>query len=155
MSFRSTLPASAWGTIALLFTCAVFGANAQFTVQQVSINSGSQISHGGQFSMFGSAGQVVGGSSGGGPFGMQAGVSTASAPFQNPIIPAMVINRNAPPHEVTVSWIPIIPGYVLEFTDTLSAPQWFPWRTGTNTPTVIREEHQNLYFRLRNTVISQ
>jgi hypothetical protein len=139
----------------LLLGVGVTSSEAQFTVQQGNINSGSQISHGGPFSMSGSAGQVVGGNASGGPFGMQAGVGTGSSPFPNPIIPAMVISRNAPPHEVTVSWVPIIPGYVLEFTDTLSAPLWFPYPNGTNTSAVIREERQNLYFRLRNTVVSE
>lgn len=87
-----------------------------------------------------------------GRYHLQGGVSTDTAPFCDPIVPFMVIDRNAPPHSVTVSWLPHVPGYVLEFTDTLNTPRWFPFNMGSSTELTVREKNENLFFRLRRVI---
>ena len=48
----------------------------------------------------------------------------------------------------------MVPGYVLEFTDTLSAPRWFPYPGVTTNQIVIVNSARRLYFRLKKTGVS-
>ena len=128
-----------------------FAANVsaqQFTLQSPVINGGSQIAHGGPFSVAASSGQTATGQPSGGPFGVQGGESSGAAPFTIPIVPTM-LSTNRSLSQVTVGWQPMVPGYVLEFTDTLSSPRWFPFPGVTTNQVSIGNSSRRLFFRLR------
>ena len=79
---------------------------------------------------------------------MQGGESSGAVPFTIPIVPTM-ISTNRSLSQVTVGWQPMVPGYVLEFTDTLSAPRWFPYPGVTTNQISVANSTRRLYFRLR------
>lgn len=139
----------------LLCSLCVLAVNVKaqpFNVQNPVINGGSQIAHGGPFSVAGSSGQTTSGNPSGGSFSLQGGETAGGAPFTSPIIPTMVA-LNTGPDSVLVGWVPLVPGYVLEFTDTMRSPRWFPYpfaTVGTNQHTIGNGARQ-LFFRLRNT----
>lgn len=136
-----------------MILCGVFAfvwsaASQQFTLQNPVINGGSQIGHGGPFSVAASSGQTATGQPSGGAFGVQGGESSGAAPFSVPIVPTMV-STNRSLSQVTVGWQPMVPGYVLEFTDTLSSPRWFPYPGVTTNQISIGNSSRRLFFRLR------
>ena len=128
-------------------------ASAQpFNLQNPVINGGSQVAHGGPFSVAGSSGQTTSGNPSGGLFSVQGGETSGAAPFTTPIIPTMVA-MNTGPNSVLVGWVPLVPGYVLEFTDTMRSPRWFPYPFANNSTNQqsIGNSARQLFFRLRNT----
>lgn len=127
----------------------VHTASAQrFTLQNPVINGGSQIAHGGPYSVAASSGQTATGQPSGGQFGVQGGESSGASPFTVPIVPTM-LSTNRSLSQVTIGWQPMVPGYVLEFTDTLSAPLWFPYPGVTTNQISLVNSSRRLFFRLR------
>ena len=120
----------------------------QFTLQNPVINGGAQIAHGGPYSVAASSGQTATGQPTGGTFGVQGGESSGAVPFTIPIVPTMLsTNRSA--SQVTVGWQPMVPGYVLEFTDTMSSPRWFPFPGVVTNQVTMGNSSRRLFFRLR------
>lgn len=122
------------------------------TLRNGAINSGGAIAHGGPFSVAASSGQTTSGTPSGGGFSVQSGESSGAAPFTVPIVPMMVMTQTGPAGLV-VAWVPLVPGYVLEFTDTLQSPRWFPYpfaSGGTNVHSILGGSRQ-LFFRLKKT----
>lgn len=136
--------------IVLAFGFAANVSAQRFTLQNPVINGGSQIAHGGPFSVAASSGQTATGQPSGGQFGVQGGESSGASPFTIPIVPTM-LTTNRSLSQVTVGWQPLVPGYVLEFTDTLSAPLWFPYPGVTTNQISIANSSRRLFFRLRKT----
>ncbi|MBL6765750.1 MAG: hypothetical protein ISQ14_12420 [Verrucomicrobiae bacterium] len=134
--------------IGLLTGFAGTASAQQFTLQNTVINGGSQIAHGGPFSVAATSGTPTTGQPSGGQFGVQGGESSGAVPFTIPIVPTM-ISTNRSLSQVTVGWQPMVPGYVLEFTDTLSAPRWFPYPGVTTNQISVANSTRRLYFRLR------
>lgn len=134
--------------IGLLTGFAGAASAQQFTLQNTVINGGSQIAHGGPFSVAATSGTPTTGQPSGGQFGVQGGESSGAVPFTIPIVPTM-ISTNRSLSQVTVGWQPMVPGYVLEFTDTLSAPRWFPYPGVTTNQISVANSTRRLYFRLR------
>lgn len=122
-----------------------------FRVQNGVINGGSNVAHGGPFSVAAASGQTTSGESSGGQFGVQGGESSGTSPFTGTIVPSMVVSTSGPAN-VLVGWVPMVPGYVLEFTDTLRTPKWFPYPggSGTNLHQIALGTRQ-LFFRLKRT----
>jgi len=136
------------GLVAL--TCS--GEAQPFNLQNPVINGGAQVAHGGQFSVAGSSGQTTSGNPTGGSFSVQGGETSGGAPFTSPIVPTMVA-MNTGPNSVLIGWVPLVPGYVLEFTDTLRSPRWFayPFANSSTNQQSIGNGARQLFFRLRNT----
>ena len=135
-----------------LFALATTASAQQFTLQNPVINGGTQVAHGGPFSVAGSSGQTTSGNPSGGSFSVQGGETSGGAPFTTPIIPTMVA-LNTGPNSVLIGWVPLVPGYVLEFTDTLRSPRWFayPFANSSTNQQSIGNGARQLFFRLRNT----
>ena len=128
-----------------------FAANAQFSLQNGTINSSAAALHGKQFSVSGSAGQPITGLAGGGNFQTTSGVEQEAPPFMVPIVPTMLV-QNTPPMRLTVGWVPHSSDYVLEFTDTLRSPVWFSYPQVTNNEAIFQPSMGKLFFRLRKVV---
>lgn len=141
-----------WWLPAVLASLSALSLGAQttprYTLENGVINSGAAESHGGRYSVAGSAGQPVTGTGGGGPFSVEGGRESDTQRFQLPIVPSLVV-LNSPPTRITVGWLPEVPGYVLEYTDTLRSPEWHPYRYVTNNQAVITGPKSRLFFRLR------
>ncbi len=133
------------------FLCfAPANVQAQFTIQNGTINSSPAAMHGKQFSVAGSAGQPVTGLAGGGGFQTTGGVEQDAPPFMVPIVPTVVV-QSGPPRLISVGWVPHSSGYVLEFTDTLRSPVWFAYPQVTNNEAAFQYQPwmKKLFFRLR------
>lgn len=90
----------------------------------------------------------------GGTFSMQSGeATTGAAPFDGELIPQMAI-MNTGPAGVLVGWAPAIPGFILEFTDTMKRPRWFPYPvTDGGNQVLIPSRTRQLFFRMRQVPV--
>jgi hypothetical protein len=66
------------------------------------------------------------------------------APIQPPTPPSLAIRGAG--NQVVVSWTPATPGFTLQMSDSLSAPNWSPAPTGN--PLTITADRTARYYRL-------
>jgi len=137
--------------LSLLWLGAGTALAQSFELRNGAINGGANVAHGGPYSVEGTSGQSTSGNSSGGPFSVQGGESQGVSRFNGQIVPSMVVSASGPAN-VLVGWLPMVPGYVLEFTDTLRAPRWFPYPAdaGTNFHAISAGTRQ-LFFRLKRS----
>jgi hypothetical protein len=97
---------------------------AQFSIDWHTIDGGGGTSSGGVFSVSGTVGQADAGvKMTGGPFSISGGYWAAATAIQTPGAPVLSI-ANAGPGQVTLSWTPDGPGFVLQESTTLAPGSW-------------------------------
>jgi len=97
---------------------------AQFSIDWHTIDGGGGTSSGGGFSVSGTVGQADAGvKMTGGPFSISGGYWAAATAIQTPGAPVLSIS-SAGPGQVTLSWTPDGPGFVLQESTTLAPGSW-------------------------------
>ena len=124
-------------------------AMAQYTIDWHSLDSGGDASTGGVYSVSGTIGQPdVGEPMTGGTFSLTGGfwaiyaVQTEGAPFLSIVISG--------PSEVTISWEPDDPGWVLQETPSLTPAVWADSPSMATNPVVVPITLPVQFYRLSN-----
>jgi len=138
-------------TCILLATCA-FSAQAQYSINWSTIDSGGGHSSGGPYALAGTIGQPDAATSGGGAYTLHGGFWSAIAVVAIEGAPALRLVRSG--SNVILAWPNPSTGFQLQESPSLFAPNW----TDVNTaPGVVGEEKQvtapvqpgSRFFRLR------
>ncbi len=138
--------------MSVLVWLGIGSAAAQFTIEGQDLDSGGSVGHGGSFSLAAAMGQTTLDLLMGGTFSMQSGEATGAAPFTGQIIPQLMV-VNTGPAGVLIGWVPVIPNFVLEFTDTMQRPRWFAYPvSGATNQVLIPSRTRQLYFRMKQVV---
>lgn len=121
---------------------------AQYSLDWSTMDSGGGTSTGGVYAVTGTIGQPDAGTMTGGPFELLGGFWGAVIPVQQEGAPTLSISQGGP--NVTLSWMPNTPGFVLQELNTLTlAPGgWANALSGATNPVVIPASMQTRYFRL-------
>ena len=109
---------------------------------------GGGTSTGGVYSVSGTIGQPDAGASSGGSYSLIGGFWGAAIPLQQAGAPTLFIAQTGT--NVTISWLPNTPGFVLQQVGALT-PLPIGWgfaTTGSTNPVVIPAVPQTRYFRL-------
>lgn len=133
----------------LLFLISSFSAHAQsYSIDWFTIDGGGGTSSGGSYTLSGTIGQPDAGTLSAGNYTLQGGfwpgVRVVPSPGE---APTMFIQRAV--GNVTVSWSPATPGFVLEVNDTLSPGLWAPSPSGGTNPVTLTVEAEPKFYRLR------
>lgn len=133
-----------FGTFALLLS-----AQAQsYSIDWFTIDGGGGTSTGGVYSVSGTIGQPEAGAASGGNYSLIGGFWGAAIPVQQVGAPTLFIAQNGT--NLTVSWLPNTPGFVLQQVGALTPVPigWGYAATGSTNPVVIPAVPQTRYFRL-------
>ena len=135
-------------SLILALTALCGSVRAQFAVDWFSIDAGSGTSTGGVFSVSGSIGQVVVGTTmTNGQFSATGGFLPVPLAVQTPGAPLLKIIPASPGH-VTISWSPGTPGFVLQERLTLSPANWVNSPSGATNPVVVSAVVPAKFYRL-------
>jgi hypothetical protein len=136
--------------IAAAATLVAGAASAQqFSIDWFTIDGGGGTSTGGVFTVRGTIGQPdAGGPMTGGNYSLTGGFW--AWPIAVPIsgAPALHIVHGAP-GSATVSWSPATPGFVLQWSDNLTAPSWSDAASGAANPVTVPATLPSRFYRLR------
>ena len=134
----------------LLLGCLLvtFAAQAQFSIDWFTIDGGGGTSTNGNFLLRGTIGQPDAGpvmtngqfSVTGGFWALPTAVQILGSPILT-IVPA-------PPGNATISWSPAAPGYILQETWSLSAPNWTNSVSGATNPVTVPATPPGRFYRL-------
>ncbi len=129
--------------------CTANGAHSQsLPVNWSSIDGGGGTSTGGAFSVRGTIGQPdAGGPFSGGAYSVTGGYWALTAPVQTHGAPVLTITPLGP-GQLTVSWTPNTPGYVLQETPGLSPPIWSNSPSGAANPVNVSATPRTKFYRL-------
>lgn len=125
-------------------------ANAQtFTIDWFTMDGGGGTSTGSVYSVSGTIGQPdAGGPMTGGSYSLTGGFWALPTALQSPGAPTLLIVRGAVGF-ATISWNPATPGFVLQQSDSLTAPNWSNAPSGAANPTIVPATLPSRFYRLR------
>jgi hypothetical protein len=128
----------------------VIAAHAQqFTIDWHTIDGGGGTSTGGVFAVSGTIGQPdAGGPMTGGNFSLTGGFWALPIAVPTLGAPTLQIVRGAP-GLATISWSPATPGFVLQQSDGLTAPNWSDSPSGAANPVTVPATLPPKFYRLR------
>ena len=129
-------------TSALLLPMLAFAQ--QYSIDWYTIAGGSGTSTGGSYSLSGTIGQATAAdwSGANGKFAL-----TGFWAIQRPGAPALTVT-SASAGQITISWAPNIPGWILQESPNLSAPTWTNAASGPANPATVPVAGGQKYFRL-------
>jgi hypothetical protein len=132
--------------VALLALVLIAGAQ-QYSIDGHKVSGGGGTSTGGVYSVSGTIGQQdAGGPMTGGNFSLTGGFWALYA-VQTPGAPRLTITP-AGAGQAIISWTPNTPGYVLQFTDSLSLTNWVNAPSGANNPVTVFVNVPARFYRL-------
>jgi len=136
-----------WQIILLLVLVCELCGMAQYAIDWHTLDGGGGTSTGGVYSVSGTIGQPDANEApiSGGTFALASGfwaiaVQTPSAPYLS-IAPAG-------PGKATISWTPDEPGWVLQETESLTAPSWTNSPSMSTNPVVVPATLSTTFYRL-------
>src|SRR5882724_2984149 len=122
-------------------------ASAQnYSIDWFTIDGGGGTSSGGQYTLSGTIGQPDAGTMSGGNFTLDGGFWGGVFAVQQVGAPTLHIVRSGP--NVTVSWSPATPGFVLQVETDLSIPHWPDAASGATNPITLPASVMTRFFRL-------
>jgi hypothetical protein len=128
----------------LLMLCA---ARAQYSIDWFTIDGGGGTSTGGVYSVSGTIGQPDAGTMSGGTYTLVGGFWALPVAVQGTNGPLLNIVA-AGSGFASVSWNPATPGFVLQFTPTLTPPAWTNTTSGATNPVVVPAGAASGFYRL-------
>ena len=128
--------------IALLFPTLAFAQ--QYSIDWYTISGGGGTSTGGSYALSGTIGQATAADWTGanGKFAL-----TGFWAIQRPGAPALTVNP-ASVGQITISWVPNMPGWILQESPSLSSPTWTNSASGATNPATVPTAGGQKYFRL-------
>jgi hypothetical protein len=128
----------------LLMLCA---ARAQYSIDWFTIDGGGGTSTGDVYSVSGTIGQPDAGTMSGGNYTLVGGfwaLPTAVQDTNGPLLKIVAAGVS----QATVSWTPPTPGFVLQFTPTLTPPNWTNSLSGATNPVTVTVGNPSGFYRL-------
>ena len=123
-------------------------ASAQYAIDWHKIAGGGGTSTNGQYSLSGTIGQHdAGGPMTNGPYSVSGGFWVLPVVIQTPGAPTLVIAPGAPGF-ATISWTPATPGFVLQESWSLTAPNWTNAPSGAANPVSVAVTNAARFYRL-------
>jgi len=134
----------------LVFLAAALTVHAQsYSIDWHTIDGGGGTSADGACSVSGAIGQPdAGGPMTGGTFSLTGGFWTLPSVIQTPGAPALSIVPG-PGGFAVISWSPATPGFVLQLSDNLTAPNWSDAPSGAANPATVPASSPSKFYRLR------
>ena len=134
------------GLFCLLLSISAFGQS--YSIDWFTIDGGGGTSTGGVYSISGTIGQPDAGASSGGNYSLIGGFWGAVIPVQTPGAPTLFIKPTGT--NVTISWLPNTPGFVLQQVSALTPLPigWVNAPAGHTNGVTIPAAPQTRYFRL-------
>ena len=132
----------------LLFTIAILlptlALAQQYSIDWYTIAGGGGTSTGGAYSLSGTIGQATAAdwSGANGKFAL-----TGFWAIQRPGAPALTVNP-ASAGQITISWVPNMPGWILQESPSLSSPTWTNSASGSTNPATVPAAGGQKFFRL-------
>src|SRR5205085_6019224 len=117
-----------------------------YKIDWYSINGGGGTSTGGVYSLSGTIGQPDAGTLSGGKFVLDGGFWGGVFAVQQVGAPTLHIERSG--SNVTISWSPATPGFVLQVETNLSIPHWPDAASGATNPITLPASVMTRFFRL-------
>jgi hypothetical protein len=146
-SFTSQLRNPIFAT-AILFILATTGKAQSFSVSWFKIAGGGGTCANGPYSLSGTSSQHdAGGPMTNGQYSVTGGFWALPTAVQTLGAPTLIIVR-ATAGQVTISWSPNTPGYVLQETLSLSPTNWTFSSSGTNNPVTVPAQLASKFYRL-------
>ncbi|MSU58975.1 MAG: hypothetical protein EXS35_12545 [Pedosphaera sp.] len=138
--------------ILLSFLLAAISANAQYAIDWFTLDGGGGQSSGGAYTVTGTIGQPDAAKASGGGYTLEGGFWSAFAAIQTEGRPTLRIVLNGT--NVTLAWPNPSPGFQLEETPSLTAPNWTDVNTAPGVGGDERQVNQTLnpgprFYRLR------
>ena|SRR5438093_650841 len=134
--------------LALLLGAAASAPAQSYSIDWFTIDGGGGTSTGGPYTLSGTIGQPDAGNLSGGNFTLLGGFWSGAFAVQQLGAPTLYI-RQAGPGQVTISWDPAVPGFVLQDTPTLEAPAWGNSSSGSSNPVTVSSSGATHFYRLR------
>ena len=130
--------------IALTFVLPSLVAAQQYSIDWYTIAGGGGTSTGGSYSLSGTIGQATAAdwSGANGRFAL-----TGFWAIQRPGAPALTVNP-ASAGQITISWAPNMPGWILQESPSLTSPAWTNAAIGSTNPATVPTTGGQKYFRL-------
>lgn len=119
-----------------------------FTLESSTVAGGGGTSRGGPFALRGTIGQPDAGKTTltGGTFALEGGFWVTVSTVVVPGGPTLVIE--ALENQVRLSWSPATPGFVLQYSESVAAPDWTPVPDASQNPVVLSLTAVSRFFRL-------
>jgi hypothetical protein len=134
--------------LAMLLLGAGPGARAQsYSIDWFTMDGGGGVSSGGSYTLSGTIGQPDAGTSSAGNYALQGGFWPGVLVVPPGEAPAMFIQLAT--GNVTISWSPATPGFVLEVNDSVSSGSWNPTPSGSTNPVTLAVGAGAKFYRLR------
>lgn len=131
----------------IVFSMAAAGL-AQYAINWYTIDGGGGTSAGGVYSVSGTIGQPdAGGSMTNGQYSVTGGFWALPQAVQVTGVPLLLIT-SASPGNVTISWSPNPPGFVLQETWSLSPANWTNSPSGATNPVTLSAAAPAKFYRL-------
>ena len=134
--------------LAIIVVGIVSGQSQSFSIPMFTIDGGGGGSTGGAFSVSGTIGQPDAGVLAGGAFTLRGGFWGAIVTIPVDDVPMLSVELTAP-GQVRVSWDPVAPDFVLQYTDDLGLKNWTRMETGGTNSATMNTTPSVLYFRLQ------
>ena len=132
--------------ISLLFAASVASASAQLAIDWFTIDGGGGTSTNGSYVLSGTIGQADAGAATGSGYSIAGGFWPGVQAMQIPGGPFLKIVRSGA--NVTVSWPPATPGFVLQQSSALAPMDWQNAPSGVTNPITIPANAASRYYRL-------
>ena len=129
------------------FVLTLCAASAQYSIDWFTIDGGGGTSTGGVYSVSGTIGQPDAGTMIGGTYTLVGGFWALPLAVQDTNGPLLKIIA-AGANQANVSWMPATPGFVLQFTPTLTPPNWTNTTSGATNPVVVPAGAASGFYRL-------
>jgi hypothetical protein len=137
-------PVKIFSAALALLTAGLFAADYSLTWS--TIDGGGGTSTNGPYTLTGTVGQPDTGASSGGPYLLQGGFWVFVA-VQTPGSPTLAI-QPAGPGQARLAWSPDTPGFILQFSLTLTPPAWTNAPTGATNPVVVPATLPTRFYRV-------
>lgn len=134
--------------LSLLLAFAGVSEAQNYSIDWFTIDGGGGTSSGGPYTLTGTIGQPDAGRLSGGNYVVEGGFWGAFA-IQTPGAPTLQIQHSGP-NQVTISWTPNTPGFVLEESSSVAAPAWANSPSGAQNPVTVPHGGGIKFYRLRN-----
>jgi len=118
-----------------------------YSIDWSTIDGGGGTSAGGVYSVSGTIGQPDAGKMSGGNYSIDGGFWGLNAAVQTPGAPLLTILPSSP-GQVTISWTPATPGFVLQENPNLATTNWVNAPSGSTNPIVVPAVLPAKFYRL-------
>lgn len=141
--------AAAGASLVAVLLAVSLPALADFAIGWHTMDAGGGKSHGERFAVSGTIGQPdAGGLMTGGRFAATGGFWPLPVLEQMPGAPVLRIHR-VEPGQITLSWSPATPGWVLQESPDLTPDAWVDAPSGATNPVNLPISHARRFYRLR------